>query len=201
MSTKFRANPLIQELPQNPEGAIADIIGDQIGGIAAARPFAKMLTGARCILKVNQKVFAFAFSVSWNIETQVDEIWTIDDWNPYELAPKRCRVSGTIGSFHVPGKGPTKELIQANILSFMMHKYITIEVRDRSTNILLFRTNRAMITSRQQSNTNGDISKMNLNFVGIGFQDELVPALPSFKDSDNKDPLGNVVNQVGEFFK
>ena len=162
------------------------IVGDVLASSAFAnfgKPMGKYLTGARTVIKINSELAGFAFQVSWNIRTEQDEIWTVDDWTPWEIAPKRIMVEGTLGMFHIPGKGPSKENIQADVLSFMFHKYITIEVRDARSDQLLFKTNKAVITSRQQEVKAEELSTIRLSWKAIGWADERFPALPGNLDS------------------
>src|SRR4051812_35426975 len=90
-----------------------------IEGIFSIKPMAKYLSGARCTLKVNGKIVGFAFAISWNIETSVTQIDTIDDPLPYELAPANITVNGTISGFRIPGSGPGQQLLQGDVLSFV----------------------------------------------------------------------------------
>ena len=169
-----------------------DLLGNSaFGGILSAKPMGRYFTGARCVIKINGDLAGFAFAVSWRINTQQEEIWTIDDYTPYEIAPKRVTVEGTIGMFHIPGKGPSKELIQSNVLSFMFNKYITIEVRDSSTDQLLFKTNKAVVTSRNQDVKAEELSTIQLSWKAIGWADEQFPALPegALLDSSGKSSL------------
>lgn len=158
---------------------LQDVISDSaVGNILSVAPNSKYITGGRCIIKINGRLAGFAFAISWNIKTEQDEIYTIDDWMPYEMAPKRVSVDGTIGMFHIPGKDPGNMLIQSNVLSFMFHRYITLEVRDNKTNKLLFFTNSAVITSRQESVNAEEINKISLSWKAVGFRDAKTPAYP-----------------------
>lgn len=152
-------------------------------GIISTKPTAKLATGARTILKINNKVVGFAFSVSWRINTEYMENRTIDDYLPNELIPFRVSVDGTIGTFHIPGQSATTNLIQADVLSFLFHKYITIEVRDSATDQLLFYTNKAVITSRAESLQSEQLGTVQLSFRAIGWKDEREPELPVGADS------------------
>jgi hypothetical protein len=164
-------------------GALADqLVNSAVGALSPLNNYARYMTGARAIIKVNGKLFGFAFGVNYNINTAYDETWTIDDWTPYELAPQRITISGTMGLFHIPGKGPTAELVQPNILSFLMHKYITIEITDQMTGQKIFKTERAVITNKSQILQAGDISTIQLNWKAIGWIDELTPKLPDGTD-------------------
>ena len=108
------------------------------GEVFSTKPRAKFASGARTIVRINGKPLAFAFQVQWQIETKQTEIRTIDDYLPYEFAPSIVSVSGSLSGWHIPGEGATQQNIQSNVLSFLFHQYITIEVRDSATDALLF---------------------------------------------------------------
>jgi hypothetical protein len=154
----------------------------QTAGIISTKPTAKYTSGARTIIKINNKLAAFAFSVSWKITTDYVEEKTIDDYLAYELIPTRVMVEGTIGGWHVPGQSATSTLIQADVLSFLFHKYITIEVRDSATDKVLFLTKKAVITSRTEDLTAESLGKVQLTWKAIGWQDELPPKKPDGAD-------------------
>jgi hypothetical protein len=160
---------------------LLDNITSNVSGIFSTKPTAKYVSGARCVLKINGQVSAFAFAISWRINTQVTEILTIDDYFPAELAPQRISVEGTISALHIPGRNPGTELWQADALHFLFQQYIDIEVRDSATNELLFHTNRAIITSRQEDLRVDSLSNVQLTWKAIGFQDERKPELPNSK--------------------
>ena len=168
---------------------VQDSVTSEVQGIFSIAPTGKYATGARTIIRINGKVAAFAFSVSWDVNTAQDEIWTIDDWTPYELAPKRISVEGTIGGFHIPGKGPTPLLISPNSLSFLFHKYITIEIRDRTTDMLLFKTEKAVVTSRHETLQAEQMGLLTLQWKAIGWADEQSPEWPKGAD-DGKSMTG-----------
>lgn len=153
-------------------------IGGNIGGIISTRPTAKYASGARCILKINGQIVGFAFGISWKISTSYVEINTVDDYMPHELAPQRISVDGTISALHVPGISAGTELWQSNVLTFLFHKYISIEVRDSQTDQLLFAAAKAVITSRQEDVKVDSLANVTLTWKAIGFLDERTPELP-----------------------
>lgn len=164
-------------------GAVENVVS-AAGGIVSLRPSAKYMTGARTVLKINGNIVGFAFNVSWAIETDQTEIYTIDDYVPYEIAPRRVSVSGTLGMFVVPGRSPTTEKLQSDILSFLFNKYITIEVRDSVTDNLLFKTNKAVITSSSTELRSEQLGSTTLNWKAIGWINEASPKMPSGKDDE-----------------
>lgn len=144
-----------------------------IGSIASTTAVGKFISGARCIVKINGAIAVFATKVSWRVNTEQDEIFTIDSTTPYEMAPKRVTVDGTIGGFHLPGWTPSAQAIQSDILSFMFHKYISIEVRDRSSDTLLFQTNKAVVTEWSEDISAENLAQMTLRWKAIGWMNEL----------------------------
>ena len=176
-------------------GNVADsLVNSAVGAISPFNNFGRYLTGSRAIIKINDKLFGFAFGVTYNIQTSVDEIRTIDSWIPYELCPKMITVNGTLSMFHIPGKGPSRELIMANVLSFIFHRYITIEIKDHTTDQIIFQTNKAFITGKRQSIRAGEMSEIVLEWKALGFADEMKPAYPehSIDGSVDLSPLSDL---------
>jgi len=166
------------------KGLSDSVLKSAIGGLSPLNNFGRYLTGSRAIIKVNDKIFGFAFAVSFNINTEYEENRTIDSYIAYELMPTRLTVNGTLSMFHIPNRGPTKELVQANVLSYLMHKYISIEISDQTTGQTIFKTNKAVITNRAQTLQAGEISTIQLTWKALGFADELVPKPPHNIDGD-----------------
>lgn len=161
------------------ENVAENALDSALGSISPLNNFGRYLTGSRAIIKINNKLFGFAFGVTFNIRTMHEENNTVDDWTPYELMPTRIAVDGTLSMFHVPGKGPSRELVQPNALSFLFHRYITIEIEDQMTGQKIFETKKAVITSRSQSLVAGQLSSMTLQWKSIGWIDEITPFYPT----------------------
>lgn len=165
---------------------ISDIVGSQAPGIFSARQNAKFMSGARTILKINHKIVGFAFGISWRITTENTPIYTVDDYLPVELVPQRVHVDGTISMLHIPGRSPGAELWQPDVLNFLFHKYITIEVRDSATDQLIFYTNKAVITSRSEDIRVDSLASIELTWKAIGYRDERMPSIDESKLDDIK---------------
>lgn len=143
-----------------------------VAGILSTRRNAKYLSGARVTLKMNGKLVGFAFGITWNITTSVVEINTCDDYLPYELAPQRITVDGTISCLHIPGTSASTEGWQSDVLSFLFQPYVSIEARDSATNQIVFATDKAMIEQRSETISVDQLSSVTLRFRAIGFVDE-----------------------------
>ena len=158
---------------------LVDNAASNVSNIISIKPDAKYASGARTTLKINNEIIGFAFSVAWNIRTTVTEIRTVDDYLPYELAPKHVTVDGTFGMLHIPGVGLSSELIQSDFLNFLHQKYIAIEVRDSKTDNLLFFTAKAMVTGRQEVLQSEQLGRMQVSWQAIGWKDEREPRVPT----------------------
>lgn len=182
---------------------LLDNAASNLSGIISTRQSAKYMSGARCVLRVNSQPVGFAFGIQWRIDTTFAELNVIDNPISEELVPKAIRVSGSISALHIPGESIGVQLWQADMLSFLFHQYITIEVRDSATNQLLFYAPQAVISSRQEDIKTDDLAQVSLSFIAIGFRDEKTPTVPKdfdvrAKKSDNGDL--NIDKQIlGDF--
>ena len=178
------------------ENAADSLVNSALGAISPFNNFGRYFTGSRAVIKVNDKLFGFAFGVTFNIQTEAEEVNTIDDWTPYELAPSRIRVTGTLSMFHVPGKSPTRQLVQANALSFLFHRYITIDISDQTTGQKIFKTEKAIVTGRRQTIQSGEISTIILDWKAIGFIDDINPFWPAGIDEEGANAGGGLLNSA-----
>ena len=198
-----------KKFPNDVGGTLVDGLVDaaqedlaSIGGNVAnaGKTVHKFMTGSRAVIKINGKLAGFAHSATFRVNTSQTDILTVDDWTPYEIAPSRVTIEGTLGMFHIPGKGASAELIQSNVLSFLHHRYITIEMRDRKTDQLIFQTNKAVITSRYQEVKAGELSNVVLNFKAMGWVDEMVPKFADGHNNKEEGGIGGLIGQVADFF-
>ena len=158
--------------------------------IFSIKPMAKYMSGARCTIKINDRLAGFAFGVSWNIETDVTPIRTIDDYLPHELAPRHVRVTGTLSGFRIPGESMDNKSIQSNIVNFLISKYISIEVRDSQSDNRIFQTEKAIVTGRHEKIEAGKLMETELTWEAIGWIDEKSPAPNDFSS------LGSLLSNI-----
>lgn len=186
--------------PATSQSLLDNVIGGNLSGIFSTRPVAKYASGARCKLKINGKLVGFAFNVTWRVNTIYTEVNTIDDPLTNELVPTRLSVDGTISAMHIPGQSATAEMWQSDVLSFLFHQYIQIEVRDSQTDDLLFLTNKAVILTRQEDIRVDSLAQVTLQFKAIGWSDEKPPETsekfdqPSNNNTDSGLPLNGSSN-------
>ena len=150
-----------------------ELTNEVASAIAFNRPSAKYMTGARTVVKINDTIIGFAFQVTWNVQNETMPIYTIDDVAPWEIAPQRVSVSGTLGLFQIPGNSPVKAGIMTDLSSFLANKYITIEVKDSSTDSILFKTTTAMATSLQADVNSEKLSTYSISWRAVGWQAEV----------------------------
>ena len=92
--------------------------------------------------------------------------------------------------FQVPGQSPQAMTIQSDVGSFLMNRYITIEVKDSSTDAVIFRAGTAMITGQQSELSYEQIGRTTLTWKAIGWQVENPPKTPEDQsDSEVKSSL------------
>lgn len=184
-------------VPPELQSAVDNALEGNIGGIISTRPIAKYLSGARCILRINGKLAAFAFGISWRIQTTYKEVNAVDNPLPEEFVPRTIKVDGSISALHIPGQGAGVQLWQPDVLSFLFHQYIQIEVRDSQTDQLLFYAPKAVITSRSEEVRVDQLASVTLNFMAIGFKDEKDPSYPvGVNSADARD--GSSLTKNGE---
>ena len=174
-------------------GVAEDFVKSALGPLQIFRPMGKYMTGARAIIKVNGDIAGFAFSASWNVATRHQEVREIDNFLPYELAPSIVEVSGTLGMFHIPGKGPSNQRFQANRLSFLHQKYITIQIEDQQTSTILLKIDKAVITNRSQILDTNAESKITLEWKAIGWQDDQAPSFADGYDKSRDETGGDLI--------
>ena len=184
-----------ENVPNVEQQLLDNSLGGNVGGIFSTRPVAKYMSGARCLLKVNSKLVGFAFGIQWRIDTLFTEVNAIDNPLPEEFVPKAIKVSGSISALHIPGQGVGVQLWQPDVLSFLFHQYLTIEVRDSATNQLLFFTPKAVITSRQEEIRVDVLAQVNLSCMAIGVKYEREPEVPAkINETKNKASLNGDLN-------
>lgn len=100
----------------------------------------RIASTAKVVLYINGRAYAQVTNFRWNSETPTREIAGIDSSEPYELAPTRTKVTGSIGLVRLVGDGGAEgagatvpfEHIPAG-------RYFSLMLVDRSTDTTIFR--------------------------------------------------------------
>ena len=137
----------------------------------------KIFSGAKAILKINQKLLVFAQDCSYSINTDVSEIETIDESVAEELAPSRIRVEVTCTKFRIPGETAQALKAQPGVLNNLIGQYSTIEICDRSviSNGTILYVPRAKMVSCTGGAGSRRLSTETWTFRGLGWWNETEP--------------------------
>lgn len=137
---------------------------------------AQLYSGARCTISANGAPIAAAFVADWSIETNAQELETIDSVFPAELAPTRIRVTLGLRVYRHPGNDPvlgglapgSGDIGQPEQTAFLSAQYISILIQDTLNNTILTLP-KAWIVRRQAGVSSGDFLTESWSVVGIGY--------------------------------
>ncbi len=138
-----------------------------------ARP--KIHSGARAVIRIDNRLVVYALSVQWKINTDYKVIQGIDNVLPQELAPTSLQVQVVCGVLRVPKISASTLALQPTLLNVLHQKYVSIEIRDRKTNDTILYIPRAMLVSRGGAVAARQLSTEVWVFRGIGYWDERKP--------------------------
>ncbi len=129
---------------------------------------ARTLTAAHAVCYINGQVYAFVNGFNWDSQTPARPIYGLDSADPYELAPTTTKVSGTIGVFRtVADKGAQGAGIVPYFEQVPNGKYFSISIVDRSTDMLLFQSDTAILQSESWSIPSKGLITGQLRFEAI----------------------------------
>lgn len=134
----------------------------------------QVISGARTVVKFNNQTVAAGYVLDYRIETLVTEISGIDNVLSEELAPERINVSATLRVYRTPdndpvtaGYAPAGEGSTAQ--EYARSGYISVEVRDRESDMTVIYIPRARIVSRSGSVASEDLLTETWAIKGIGY--------------------------------
>jgi hypothetical protein len=172
--------------------------------LLSLNPQPRIMTGARAVLRLNNKLVALCTNVSYEISTDWSEIRGVDELIPNDLAPMAYSVKGTMSLYRVPNRSPVNDFLHQDMFRGMIWPYTTIEIRDKRTDELIMLVKRAAITSRAESFAKNQLTTTSLSFVGIGFRDEAMPeVLPNVLSGDKSGGdgiLGGLISAISKWF-
>lgn len=137
----------------------------------------QVFNGSRATLSINGDVVAAAFVSDYTIETRAQEIETIDDVFPAELAPERIRVNMSLKVYRTPDNDPIQEryapgaakLGTAEQTAFLSKAYIYVEIKDRITGQTIFHIPKAWLVRRSGSVQVHDFLTETWSIIGLGY--------------------------------
>lgn len=135
-----------------------------------------VFSGARAIINISDRLAIFATEASYTIETAHRPLLEVDNSLPNELAPGLIRTQVTVTNLRVPFNSPSVDRIQATINNNLTQPYVSIEIKDRSTDATILYVPQAMLTRRSGNIRARSLSSETWTFSGIGFWDERLPA-------------------------
>lgn len=145
--------------------------------LISLKPAPRIMTGARAVLRINNKVVALCNNVQYEINMDWGEIRGVDELIPNDLAPMVFSVKGSMSIYRVPNQSPIGEFIHQDMFRGMIWPYTTIEIRDKRTDELIMLVKRAAITARSEGFSKSQLTSTAMSFIGIGFRDETTPEL------------------------
>ena len=136
----------------------------------------QLLTGSKITVSINGNVIGAGFVLSYELDTMGNEISTIDNVFPAEIAPGRIRVSMGMKVYRTKDNDPVQagiahgsaSLGQAEQKAFTESPYISIEVKDNFDATILH-IPKAWLHKRSASVAVGDFLTENWTISGIGF--------------------------------
>jgi len=138
-----------------------------------ARP--KVHSGARAILRVNNKLVVYALSAQWRISTDYKVVQGIDNTSPQELAPTSIQVQVVCTTLRVPKVSASTLALQPTMLNVLHQGYVSIEIRDRGTNDTILYIPKAMLVNRTGAVAARQLATEIWTFKGMGYWDERKP--------------------------
>jgi hypothetical protein len=135
--------------------------------------FPKVSTGARAILKINNRVVAFANSVSYRIGYSISSVNTLGRLTAARFEPTGSDVTLNLGMFRYTapgGKGnaPDGTLgLVPTIQGMLTSDDIKIELKDRVTGETILMVDRARLTDRSGVVDARGILSETMSFVGV----------------------------------
>lgn len=125
-------------------------------------------------LFINGSLFAEVSGFTFDSSTPVKSIVAVDSLVPYELAPLATAVSGSIQCFRRSLSGGLEGIgITTTLDQVAKQKYVTIALKQLSTNQFVFESRFSTITHQSWSIPTKNLMTGNFNFTGISWNNEI----------------------------
>lgn len=126
------------------------------------------IPGARINLYVNNTLYKQCDSVSFTVETEINEIMGIDSMYCQELGPNKIKVSGQVRGMYLRlSNGLQAKSIKPLWTDVAQGAYISIRIEDRLTQEPIFSCFNAMCTSENHTIPAKGIYRLDFSWVGM----------------------------------
>jgi hypothetical protein len=132
----------------------------------------QVMTGAKAIFRINGTQIAYASSVTFNENIQLEEVNTLDRIDVVEYAEVGYRVDLSCQTFRVAEQSVKQLGIMSKLNQILSQGEMTAEVIDRTTGAIILLMEGVKLESRQTSVDARGIMNETWNFKGRVSSDE-----------------------------
>lgn len=137
-----------------------------------------LVSGAKVVLYVNSKLFSRVTSFQWHSATSRRAIYGVDNAQPYELAPTVSKVTGQMSLIRTQADGGIEAAgMVGNVRDITREQYFALMLVDRTTDTVLFRADRCVITDQSWQIAAKGIMIGTVSFEVIDWSNEVEPTL------------------------
>lgn len=134
----------------------------------------RIASTAKVVLYINGRAYAQVTTFRWTCDTPTREIAGIDSSEPFELAPTRTKVTGTIGLVRLVGDGGIEGAGASVPFEYIASgKYFSLMLVDRATDTTLFRADNCRTSSQYWDVPQKGLITGSLTFEAISSSNEL----------------------------
>lgn len=127
-----------------------------------------VIRGADVKLYIGGKLYPEVQSISYTIEYMENEIYGIDSIYPQEIKTDRIAVRGTVQGIRIKLTGGLQAYnIRPRLVDILGSPYVSLEVKDRHTDVRLFFLPQMKVTSETNSVASKGVMRVSFKFKGI----------------------------------
>jgi len=126
------------------------------------------LTGALIKLYIGGVLYPEAQSISYTIDYGESEIYGIDSAFPQEIRQTRVSVQGQVSGIRIKASGGIQSRNARTVIKESLQApYVSIQIRDRSTDEIILFIPQAKVTSQSSSISVKSVVTLSFGFKGI----------------------------------
>ncbi len=134
---------------------------------------AKVLVSASVTCYINGNPYGQISSFSYTISTNKTPVFALDSSEAYEIIPTTASLSGSMSIYRLIGDGGAEGAgISVFFDQLPIEKYFTMQFRDRSTDTVLFQSDRCMVNSQSWNVPAKGIVQGQVSFTAIDWSSE-----------------------------